>query len=147
MPGARYDHTAIWTGGTMIVWGGINSSNALNSGAIYDPAADRWTSTQNSGAPTGRQFHTAVWTGTEMIIWGGEDFTGATIFNTGGRYDPAGDVWSSTTLTGAPAPRFYHTANWTGAEMLIFGGKGGLLPLDSLYKYAPPRFMYLYLKP
>ncbi len=82
-----------------------------------------------------------------MLIWGGEDFTAATSFNTGGRYDPTGDVWSSTTLTGAPASRFSHTAIWTGAEMLIFGGKGSLFPLDSLYKYAPPRLMYLYLKP
>ncbi len=31
--------------------------------------------------------------------------------------------------------------------MLIFAGKGRLFQLDSLYKYAPPRFMYLYLKP
>jgi hypothetical protein len=146
-PGARYAHTAIWTGGTMIVWGGINSPNALNTGAIFDPAADIWTTTPTSGAPTGRQYHTAVWTGSEMIIWGGQDATGITGFNTGGRYDPAGDVWSSTTLTGAPAPRFNHTAIWTGVEMLIFGGKGSLFPLDSLYKYAPPRFMYLYLKP
>ena len=147
MPGARYSHTAIWTGGTMIVWGGINSPNALNTGAIFDPAADIWSTTQTSGAPTGRQFHTAVWTGSEMIIWGGEDITAATLFNTGGRYDPAGDVWSSTTLTGSPASRFNHTAIWTGVEMLIFGGKGSFFPLDSLYKYAPPRFMYLYLKP
>src|SRR5229473_1603414 len=132
-PAARYAHSAIWTGGTMIVWGGVNSSAALNTGGIYDPAADVWAATQTSGAPTGRQFHTAIWTGSEMIVWGGQDIAGITIFNTGGRYDPAGDIWSSTTLTGVPAARFYHTAIWTGTEMMIFGGKGGPFPFDTLY--------------
>ena len=31
-PAARYDHTAVWTGSEMIVWGGFNGSSYLNTG-------------------------------------------------------------------------------------------------------------------
>jgi N-acetylneuraminic acid mutarotase len=33
-----------------------------------------------------------------------------------------GDGWQATTTTGAPSPRFGHTALWSGSEMLIWGG-------------------------
>ncbi|HKP02318.1 MAG TPA: hypothetical protein VJU77_03065 [Chthoniobacterales bacterium] len=32
------------------------------------------------------------------------------------------DTWSATTTTGAPSPRFSHTAVWTGNEMIVWGG-------------------------
>ena len=45
-PAARADHTAIWTGSEMIVWGGNNqNSNGLDSGGRYSPATDSWIST------------------------------------------------------------------------------------------------------
>ena len=42
--------------------------------------------------------------------------------NTGGQYDPATDTWTATSTTNAPDPRFYHTAVWTGSEMIVWGG-------------------------
>jgi hypothetical protein len=44
--------------------------------------------------------------------------------NTGGRYDPATDSWAATPFTGASVPsgRWYHTAVWTGTEMIVWGG-------------------------
>src|ERR1043166_8655929 len=40
----RSSHMAVWTGSEMIVWGGGTSKGeCLNSGARYDPSADRWT--------------------------------------------------------------------------------------------------------
>ena len=33
------------------------------------------------------------------------------------------DTWASTNLTGAPDARFWHTAVWTGSEMIIWGGE------------------------
>ena len=116
-----------------------------------------------------------MWTGSEMIVWGGD--AGTTEFqNTGGRYDPAADSW--TTIRPGPAPRrkrephggldrrrddrlgrlrfqeldharrrsttpatddpswtvphrresafrsrrAFHTAVWTGSEMIVWGG-------------------------
>ncbi len=71
-PEARSEHTAVWGGGKMIVWGGHGAIGTLNSGAFYDPAAGTWLATSTgSGVPTARSQHTAVWTGEMMIVWGG----------------------------------------------------------------------------
>jgi hypothetical protein len=70
-PSARFFHTAVWTGTEMIVWGGSNGSNTVNTGGRYNPKTDSWTATSTSNAPAGRSDHTAVWTGNEMIVWGG----------------------------------------------------------------------------
>src|ERR1041385_9117667 len=82
-PTRRSDHTAVWTGTEMIVWGGRNARAAtVNSGGRYNPSTDSWTATSTTNAPIARSNHTAVWTGSEMIVWGGsgsrmeEDTTG-----------------------------------------------------------------------
>jgi N-acetylneuraminic acid mutarotase len=54
-----------------------------------------------------------------MIVWGG---SGATILNDGGRYNPTANSWTAVTTTAAPAARANHTAIWTGAEMIVWGG-------------------------
>ena len=135
-------HTAVWTGTSMIVWGG-NGAGAgifdlfsfgdyirggeLNTGAIYNPATNSWKLITTNGAPEARNLHTAVWTGTEMIIWGGHVFSGSDRqFNTGSRYNPMTDSWQPTSINGAPEPRDTHTAIWSGTEMIIFGGLGEL---------------------
>src|SRR6266487_1485702 len=33
------------------------------------------------------------------------------------------DTWTATSTTDAPAARFFHTAFWTGSEMIIWGGQ------------------------
>lgn len=109
----------------MIIWSGISPSGDPypNTGAKYDPSTDAWLSISNTNTPTGRQLPTAVWTGTEMIVWGGSSYDGtAHYWNTGGRYNPIADSWSATTVTNAPVGREYHTAVWTGSEMVIWGG-------------------------
>jgi N-acetylneuraminic acid mutarotase len=120
-PTARASHTAVWTGSEMIVWGGTNNSD----GGRYNPAIDTWTPTSLVNAPSPRVNHTAVWTGSEMIIWGGSSFNGQGPLNTGGRYNPANDTWTPTNTAGAPAPRYNHTAVWTGTEMIVWGGDLG----------------------
>src|SRR5437773_2230054 len=71
-PTPRVDHTAVWTGTEMIVWGGgDNNSQSFNTGGRYNPSTDSWTSTSTTNVPAARGSHTAVWTGSEMIIWGG----------------------------------------------------------------------------
>jgi hypothetical protein len=44
--------------------------------------------------------------------------------NDGGRYNPAANSWTAVPTTGAPAARDYHTAVWTGSEMIVWGGNG-----------------------
>jgi len=136
VPVGRVGHTAVWTGAKMIVWGGYNPS-FLNTGGRYDPVTDSWTPTSTgANVPTGRHVHTAVWNGTRMIIWGGDNPLGSP-FNTGGQYDPVSDSWTPTS-TGADTPveRQYHTAVWTGTEMIVWGGHNGSY-LNTGGRYEP----------
>ena len=55
-----------------------------------------------------------------MIVWGGVN--NITILNSGGRYDPNTDTWTSTSMTNAPDIRVWHTAVCTGTEMVVWGG-------------------------
>src|SRR5438034_1303696 len=124
-PLARIEHTAIWTGSEMIVWGGIDDSlNYLNTGGRYNPATESWMTTSTTDAPTPRISHTAVWAGSEMIVWGGE-LVGGILANTGGRYNPDADSWLATSTANAASARKSHTAVWTGNEMIIWGGYDG----------------------
>src|SRR5438093_8608490 len=56
-----------------------------------------------------------------MILVGG-GFSGASFLNPGGRYNPSTDSWTATSTTSAPAGRQQHTAEWTGSEMIVWGG-------------------------
>jgi hypothetical protein len=49
-PDARSDHTAVWTGSEMIIWGGY-SGIVLNTGGRYNPSTDSWTATNTTNAP------------------------------------------------------------------------------------------------
>jgi N-acetylneuraminic acid mutarotase len=123
-PEARYQHTAVWTGSEMIVWGGWAGGPTFNTGGRYNPSTDSWTATSTNNAPTARRAHTAVWIGSEMIVWGGGYYDGVNfqVLNTGGRYDPSTDSWTATSTTNAPIAREIHTAVWTGSEMIVWGG-------------------------
>jgi N-acetylneuraminic acid mutarotase len=145
-PTPRRDHTAVWTGSEMIVWGGIGFDAhrypiAVNSGARYNPQTDTWMPLKTEGAPDGRFRHTAIYTGEEMIIWGGSTEPtfvyplDAPFSNTGGRYSPTTESWSAVTTSRAPEPRYWHTAVWTGTEMIIFGGFGS--PTLTAKRYNP----------
>ena len=59
-----------------------------------------------------------------MIVWGGFNTSSPPYrLNTGGRYNPSTDSWISTSLVNAPSPRDYHSAVWTGTEMIVWGGE------------------------
>jgi len=122
----RVGHRAVWADGIMVVWGGYNIS-ATNTGGRYDLATDTWQPTSLVDAPEARANHTLIWTGTEAIVWGGCDISlclsGDTYFDTGGRYDPDSDTWTSTDTSIAPQARSNHTAVWTGDEMIVWGGR------------------------
>jgi len=142
VPAGRAAHAAVWTGTEMIVWGG-DGDGVLNTGGRYDPTTDSWTVTSiGLNVPSARSFHTAVWTGTEMIVWGGRGIALMSYLNTGGRYNPTTDIWTPTsTGPSAPMARTYHTAVWTGADMIVWGGEyyeGGLFySLDTGGRYRP----------
>ncbi len=124
-PAARRSHTSIWTGDEMIVWGGTSfdgSSTFYDDGGRYDPTTDSWLATSTNNAPDARLTHSVVWTGDEMIVWGGGPSGAGNFYQTGGRYNPNTDSWIDTSITNAPSVRKYHSAIWTGTEMIIWGG-------------------------
>ena len=147
-PTARLNHTAVWTGSEMIVWGGTDGLGMLNTGARYNPSnpdATAWTATADTvmdNAPLARTDHTAVWDSAdkEMIVWGGDLSSGST--NSGGLYNPnpLTDAWMPTS---APPlvlnflPRSLHTAVWTGTEMIVWGGKTSIGPMPDGAIYLP----------
>ncbi len=125
-PDPRSEHSAVWTGTEMIVWGGSLSNGAtdVNSGGRYDPATDTWTATSmGAGVPDPRRAHTAVWTGTEMIVWGGYGNQGTLNMERGGRYDPGTNTWTATSTAGIPPLRVFHSSVWTGMDMIVWGGE------------------------
>jgi N-acetylneuraminic acid mutarotase len=110
------EHSAVFTGSEMIVWGGNT-----NIGARYEPGTDAWQPMTSTGVPAPRRKHAAVWTGSEMIVWGGEGTSGVTI-DSGGRYNPATDTWAPMSTAGAPSPRRDMAFAWTGSEFIVWGG-------------------------
>jgi hypothetical protein len=145
VPEARGGNTAIWTGTEMIIWGGYKFQNGgfqvINTGGRYNPITDTWATTSlGTNVPSGRTGHTAVWTGSQMIVWGGGYFD-EDVTQDGGRYDPSTDSWQPTSIgANVPDGRSYHSAIWTGQEMIIWGGfdyYGGIYGFNSGARYDP----------
>ncbi|MFZ1219325.1 MAG: hypothetical protein WAO00_08525 [Chthoniobacterales bacterium] len=137
-PTGREAHTAIWTGNEMIIWGGYDVyPGAVNTGGRYNPFTNSWRPTSTSDAPSARSQHKAVWTGSEMIIWGGWDRWFTTYYNTGGKYNPNTDSWTALSTNNAPTGRVFHTAVWSGSEMIVWGGRADLGFFSTGGKYNP----------
>ncbi len=140
-PGARKNHTAVWTGTEMIVWGGSNdvddgsgdSTTELSTGSRYDPSepgTSTWIPVTNTSAPTVRQLHQAVWaySGTnsttwngKMVVWGGID-DGAPKLD-GKYYRPDNDSWTALTGSGFIGDGRIGMAMWfDGKNIGIWGG-------------------------
>lgn len=161
VPSARLGHSAVWTGSEMIIWGGLNTGvGFFNTGGKFTPGTNSWGAvTSVSNAPALRSGHTAIWTGTEMIVWGGTGpgSSNYTFYNTGGRYNPGSNSWTSVSLAGAPLGRSSFTTTWTGNQMIVFGGanpsdgvfnSGGRYIINSEPNVATvePSSLYLFIK-
>jgi len=62
---------SVWTGRALISFNsqGSEGNVALGSAAVWDPAADRWTSLPRAPA-LAELGSPAVWTGKELLVWG-----------------------------------------------------------------------------
>ncbi len=122
-PVARCQHTAVWTGRDMIVWGGLDGPYVQNhtfSGDILtlsdppDPALDSWRPTPAAPAPNSRYQHRSVWTGSGMIVYGGSPGTGT------------GILFPNTRPTSSPSLAVNHVAT----NILTLGGAADQLNLS-----------------
>ncbi|MEI6341327.1 MAG: hypothetical protein WCR07_05175 [Verrucomicrobiota bacterium] len=136
-PVARSEHVMAWTGSRLLVWGGRTTRGSpLNTGALYDPMADAWTTLPSVDAPAGRWGAAWAWTGDRLVLWGG---FGSTVLGTGAFYAPATNQWRAINTTNAPAARSDHAAAWTGSRFVVWGGRnptgllnnGALINIDS----------------
>ena len=119
-PSPRWNASVVWTGTEMIVWGG-DDGYVLASGGRYRPATDTWTPLP--AAPLApRAYHAAAWTGTQMVVWGGYNVYMGQLYGDGARWDAASDSWQPVATAGAPNARCYHTAVWSGTEVIVWGG-------------------------
>jgi hypothetical protein len=119
-PTPRFNHTAIWTGNSMCIWGGWSGKTNLflNTGACYNMKRNKWTPIKIEGAPIARYNHLAVWSGKEMCIWGGDN---GTYLQTGGCYNPETKKWAKIAEENAPPKRPNQVALWKNNRMCVWG--------------------------
>ena len=108
--------SGVWTGQVLFVFNG-------RQGGLYDPTADSWVTIPDPPTQIQLVSQSTIWTGSDFISWGGTD-GGGTVYclNTGLRYHPATNVWTPVTTVGVPTRRCFPKAQWSGTEMLVFGG-------------------------
>ncbi len=143
-PNARQNHTAVWTGTKMLIWGGRNSSGALNDGAAYSPTTGTWQALGANNVPAARYDHAAVWSGQEMLIFGGATSTGE--LASAASYDPVSGLWQALSTSGNPQPRALPGAVWSGTELVVFGGRSSGQAVAALQRLAPQPTWYFYRK-
>jgi N-acetylneuraminic acid mutarotase len=151
MPPNHYYPQLAWTGKEIFTWCGHLQEEdqtvpSYCPGALYNPRTDSWRLANYTDTPTLRKDASLVWTGKDILAWGGRDHQASLEFNTGGRYTPPAawdtNTWYATTTTGAPAARNFedhtdNTAQWTGSEMIVWGGKSGAGSLNTGARYNP----------
>lgn len=126
---ARGNHTAIWTGSRMIVWGGENDAGLIGTGAVYDSVADDWEATNPANAPVATRCHSAVWANSEMILFGGQIdrslACGVSSTGTGARYEPLANTWNPMTTAPVSSTLSRAPAVWTGSQLITWFESGG----------------------
>jgi hypothetical protein len=119
----------VWTGSSLLTWGGSGPcgySVTCGDGGMYAPENDQWQTVGTSPLAEARAEHQGVWTGAQVLIWGGTCGVRQDKACEGGAaYSPSTDEWASLGKGGLePTSRKRHTALWTGAQMLVWGGEG-----------------------
>ena len=155
-PSPRSQHTAVWAGGEMLVWGGTAynettfTDEPLNSGAHYDPSADDWLAIAPASGP--RSGHAAVWTGTEMIVCGGSNaVAGPDSPDVIEKYNPVSGEWTTLSnqyldLMGSTNELFSLEspfAVWTGSAMYVIQGGAGF---PKFLRYTPANDTWVQLQ-
>jgi hypothetical protein len=128
---------AVWTGSSMIVWGGDDGGKQFSNGGIYDPASDSWKAIPASPAVGG--YRPMVYTGSELVVlWTQDPPRDGAVFDLTKRtwrmipelpstlgYDALLDpvvVWATTT-----------------SEVLMWGGMNATSTLSSGVAYSPSK--------
>lgn len=113
----------LWTGQTVLLWGGEKLDKANEkSGAIYDPVQDTWQAMSTTDSPDKGKRSAFAWTGTLLYVFGGRDNAGGAVNNLLRSYDPSVNAWAIISATVPPSARSNAFAAWDGAKMYVWGG-------------------------
>ncbi|MEX1005457.1 MAG: hypothetical protein WD156_08815 [Acidimicrobiia bacterium] len=108
----------VWTGTEAVFYGGYAGAGE-SPGVAWNPAAGTWRALPATGRGNHIQGHRMVWTGDRVIVHSGHAGPGhpdRLLI-----YDPNSDTWSeSAPIPITPAERL--GADWTGNELIIWGG-------------------------
>lgn len=126
-------HTATFVGkGKVFIFGGIEGrSKKTNTGTLFNIKTRTFELVEADKDFAPRTGHTAVYTAKGVIIFGqhykdesGKEF----LHGTGAIFDvhsDKADKWTVLSSQSTPE-RSFHTAVWSGLEMLVFGGEAAL---------------------
>jgi N-acetylneuraminic acid mutarotase len=73
-PSPRAEHTGVWTGIDLLVWGGCGEdgcSKVHADGGRFSPGSGAWTPVEEQAGLSARRGHTAILAGSSVIVWGG----------------------------------------------------------------------------
>jgi Kelch motif/Galactose oxidase, central domain len=128
-PSARSLHAAAVLNGTLLVFGGYDGNQRVNTFHAYSFAEKRWSpvhpSAGSAPAPSPRDRHVMVAFGNSIFIHGG--FDGVSRVGDLFCFDFSTMMWREIrALEGrAPSPRHSHSAVVYGSSLFIFGGYDG----------------------
>jgi hypothetical protein len=135
-PPARYDHSMVWDGSRVIMFGGSEMTNDL---WWYDPNTNTWTekiANGTAGSPPVRRGYAMVYDGTRVIMFGGSSSGLGT--NDLWWYNPGTNTWTEKIANGSvnsPSERSSHTMVYDGFRVIMFGGAGNSNNRNDLWWY------------
>lgn len=135
------------------LWGGWGSSlgsymvNEVNSISVDGAEQISWSSSSpGAGAPPSRTrgCHLPI-ANSRYFTWGGFTIDGGLwIPLASGGTSQGFKYWQGVTAVNAPDPRGYHSAVWTGEQVLVYGGCNGSSPTNNAPLMGGNRFNNIY---
>ncbi len=142
-PGGRGYHSAVWTGDSMLVFGGVGGRFDLYEDLWwYDPRANAWTLIATPDPrPSGRFYQSAAWDpiGGRLLVFGGFDIASG-LLEDFWSYDPAENSWTQLLPNDRwPPGRLSASMVWDprDQQLLLYGGGCGGCYRDDLWSYQP----------
>lgn len=106
--------------GNEILFFGSEEGTYSAQGYRYNYVTDTWTWMDTTNAPLASHAHAIDAAATELLVWGGVN-SGGTAVNTGAKYNPSSNTWTTMSASGLTARKFVHSL-WTGTVWIIWGG-------------------------